>query len=71
LLTVLQDTFCFLHGVWEGEGERDWEAGYWEWLNLSGERFFLSFGQLARITVCGGNAFCSYVCISVTMIESL
>jgi len=25
----------------------------------------------AQITVCGGSAFCSYVCISLTMIESL
>jgi len=54
-----------------GEGWRCWEAEYWKWLNLSGERFFLSFGQLAKITVCGGSAFCSYVCTSVTMIENL
>jgi hypothetical protein len=52
-------------------GEGGWEAGYWKWLNLPGERFFLSFGQLAWITMCGGSAFCSNVCISVTMIESL
>jgi hypothetical protein len=70
LLTVLQDTFCFLHGVGEEVG-RCWEAGYRKWLNLSGERFSLSFGQLAQITVLGGSAFCSYVCISVTVVESL
>jgi hypothetical protein len=53
LLTVLQDTFCFLHGVgWEVG--RCWEVGCWKLLNLSGERFFLSFGQLAQITMCVG-----------------
>jgi hypothetical protein len=57
-------SWYFLFFKWCGEWGRYWEVGYWKWLNLSGERFFHFFGQLARITVCDGSAFCLRIFLS-------